>query len=240
MSPDSDAQQRVVEHVEQVFEDKAREALVASMRDAALQLWRDFAEEDVSRTRKPETWAAALMCTVARLQVGNLTQEETADWFDVSAITGSQKYRQIADVLDLVLLDERYVPEGQQVAFQRQYPSAPDDLPLLEAPTDPWLFSFRPPAEKPPSEAAQELVYDGWDALGVLAYELLTGTRPFGLIGKRPSEMERIVTEEPPNAPMQSAPRRATTSKRTFPGVAPSTTSSIATRTPFRDRPPPS
>lgn len=37
--------------------------------------------------------------------------------------------------------------------------------------------------------------------LGVLAYELLTGTRPFDLTDKRPSEMEQIVVEEMPTKP---------------------------------------
>ena len=37
--------------------------------------------------------------------------------------------------------------------------------------------------------------------IGVLAYELLTGERPFDLADKRPSEMEQIVAEEMPTKP---------------------------------------
>lgn len=164
MTTDSDAQQQVVEAVEATFKEKIQGALQGAALDQALQLWRDVAAEvDVSRTRKPETWAAALIYTVARLQLGDLTQEETADWFDVSAITISQKYRQMAETLELTLLDTRYVPEAQRAAVRRRYPSAPEDLPLLDAPTDPWLFSFGTPDFG--NESAQDLVYDGWDAL---------------------------------------------------------------------------
>ncbi len=55
------------------------------------------------------------------------------------------------------------MPEGQRAAVRRRYPSAPEDLTLLDAPTDPWLFSFGTPDFS--NESAQDLVYDGWDAL---------------------------------------------------------------------------
>lgn len=167
----SDAQQEVVEAVERAFRKEIQDVLQGNALDRCLQLWRDFAAEvDVSRTRKPETWAAALMYTVARLQMGDLSQQETADWFDVSAITVSQKYRQMAEVLDLVVLDARYVPEAQRAAVRRRYPSLPEDLPLLDAPTDPWLFSFGSPGGLA-SDDAQDLVYDGWEALGESALD---------------------------------------------------------------------
>ena len=59
------------------------------------------------------------------------------------------------------------------------------------------------PAYAAPEQVAGEAVTTATDIyqLGVLAYELLTGTRPFDLSGKRPSEMERIVTEESPTQP---------------------------------------
>jgi len=41
--------------------------------------------------------------------------------------------------------------------------------------------------------------------LGVLAYELLTGTRPFDLAGKSLTEIERIVLEETPDKPSERA-----------------------------------
>ena len=163
-APSSDAQNEVVEAVGETFRSTIQGALQGASLDRALQLWRDFAAEvDVSRTRKPATWAAALLYTVGRLQLSDLTQEETAEWFDVSTITVSKKYRQMAETLDLTLLDARYVPEGQRATVRRRYPSAPEDLPLLDAPTDPWLFSFGTPDFS--NESAQDLVYDGWDAL---------------------------------------------------------------------------
>jgi len=165
MTTNSDARKEVIEAVEDTFKDEIRGALQGAALDHALRLWRDFAAEvDVSRTRKPETWAAALMYTVARLQLGDMTQEETAEWFGVSAITVSQKYRQIAETLGLTLLDARYVPDAQRAAARRRYPSAPEDLLLLDAPSDPWLFSFGMPDVG--DESAQELVYEGWDTLG--------------------------------------------------------------------------
>jgi serine/threonine-protein kinase len=41
--------------------------------------------------------------------------------------------------------------------------------------------------------------------LGALAYELLAGARPFDLDGQSPTEVERIITEEPPAAPSSRA-----------------------------------
>ena len=47
--------------------------------------------------------------------------------------------------------------------------------------------------------------------VGVLAYELLTGVRPFDLQGKTPSQIERIVAEQPPERPSTAWTAAATT-----------------------------
>ncbi|MEJ2320244.1 MAG: serine/threonine-protein kinase [Gemmatimonadales bacterium] len=44
-------------------------------------------------------------------------------------------------------------------------------------------------------------------ALGVVLYELLTGRRPFQLIGRTPAEAERIITEEEPARPSDAVSR---------------------------------
>lgn len=164
---DSDSQRQTIEAVEQAFLEGMQGALQGNVLGGCLQLWRDFAAQvDVRRTRKPETWAAALAYTFDRLHFGGLTQEEAAAWFGVSAITVSQKFRQMAEMLDLVLLDPRYLPEARRAAVRREYGALPDDLPLLEAPASYWHFPYELRASDAGNHDAQELVYDGWDALG--------------------------------------------------------------------------
>ena len=167
----SDAQQDVVESVEAVFTDTVGHRIEGALMEHTLQLWRDFASEvDVSRTRKPETWAAALLYASVRLWLGAISQEEAADWFEVSSVTVSTKYRKIAETLNLVVLDERYLPEGKRAAVRKKYRSVPNDLPLVEAPVDPWRFMFVPPEDLdsvnfPMFADVEDHVLDGWDAV---------------------------------------------------------------------------
>lgn len=153
------------EAVALAFEDAAASRFQGALLDGALRLWNDFAATcDLSRTRKPEAWAAALFYVFDRLELGGLSQEDVAQHFGVSAITVSQKYRQMAEALDLVLVDPRYLPEARRAAVRRDLGTLPDALPLLEASTGYWPmpFAFR---TADPLYAAQERVYDGWEAL---------------------------------------------------------------------------
>ena len=168
--PDADAQQEVVESVEAVFRDTVGAHIQGALMDHTLKLWRDFAAEvDVSRTQKPETWAAALLYASVRLRLEPISQNDAAEWFEVSSVTVSTKYRKIAETLDLVLLDERYLPEAQRAVARRRYPSTPDDLPLVEAPTELWTFRLGPEDSMGMGfaafEAAEEHIFSGWDAL---------------------------------------------------------------------------
>ena len=53
--------------------------------------------------------------------------------------------------------------------------------------------------------------------LGVVLYELLTGHRPYALSGRSPSEIERVICEEPPPPPSTTINRARTTSAEPHP-----------------------
>lgn len=166
MSTKPAQQKKVVRAVEQKFKRATRDGLQGPLLESCLRLWRDFAAHtDLSRTRKPETWAAALLYTFERLQFGGWSQEDAATLFGVSAISVSQKHRQLAETLGLVLLDARYLPEARRMAVRRDYGNLPEGLPLLETPTSFWHFPFELRVQDP-LHKAQDLVYDGWEALG--------------------------------------------------------------------------
>lgn len=166
MSKKTARQKEVVRAVEQKFKRSTRDGLQGVLLESCMLLWHDFAAStDLSRTRKPETWAAALLYTFDRMQLGGWSQEEAAELFGVSAISVSQKHRQMAQTLGLVLLDARYLPEARRMAVRREYGNLPEGLPLLETPTHFWYFPFEL-REQDPLHEAQDLVYDGWEVLG--------------------------------------------------------------------------
>jgi tetratricopeptide (TPR) repeat protein len=168
-------QEQVVQAVERVLRRVARDVLQGAALNGCLKLWRQFAARtDLGRTRKPEAWAAALAYTFERLRLGGFSQTEIARAFGVSPITLGQKYRQIAETLELVLLDPRYLPEAMRAAARREWGALPEDLPLLEAPTGWWVapLDFAEDLERwfeerehGPLRRAQDLVYEGWEAL---------------------------------------------------------------------------
>lgn len=167
MSTDTDRQTQVVEAVEASLRDVTHRFLEGPLLDVALDVWHDFTDEtDVSRTKKPETWAAALLYTIDRLQMGNnLSQEDAADLFDVSAQSAGTKYRRIAETLGLTMADPDYLPDGLRHQIQREVGRLPDEISLLETPQGTYWhvpFGYR---EDDAFQSAQDLVYDGWDAL---------------------------------------------------------------------------
>jgi Bacterial transcriptional activator domain. len=167
MSTSKDRQTEVVEAAEASLQDVTAQFLEGPLLDTALQVWHDFTDEtDVSRTKKPETWAAALLYTIDRLQMGsNVSQNEAADLFDVSAQSVGKKYRQIADTLALTVADPDYLPEGLRRQLQRELGALPDETPLLDETSGSYWhvpYGYR---EDDPFQSAQDLVYDGWDAL---------------------------------------------------------------------------
>lgn len=167
MSTDNDRQTQVVEAVEDALRDTTRRFLSGPLLDTALEIWHDFTDEtDVSRTKKPGTWAAALLYTIDRLQMGSaFSQDEAADRFDVSAQSVGAKYRQIAETLDLTMADPNYLPAGLRRQIQRDVGRLPDEIPLLENPQGTFWripFGYR---EDDSLQSAQDRVQDGWEAL---------------------------------------------------------------------------
>lgn len=151
--------------VERTFKRKTKDFVQGKGLEGCLQLWRDFARTtDIGRTRKPETWAAALLYTWDRLQVGQWSQEDVADLFKISAISVSKKYRDIAHALDLKLMDVRYLPEATRMAVRREWGNLPEDMALVDAPTGFWHLPFGLRSQDVLYDA-QELVYDGLEAL---------------------------------------------------------------------------
>lgn len=167
MTADTDRQAQIVKAVETKLRDTSAPFLEGPLLDTAVQIWHDFADEtDVSRTQKPETWAAALLYIIDQMQMGNnVSQGDVADWFDVSDITVSKKYRQIADALDLTTADPRYLSDALRRRIERDLGHLPEDEPLTEgAGQSHWHLplGFR---DDDAYRDAQDLVYDGWDAL---------------------------------------------------------------------------
>jgi len=167
MSTDNDRQAQVVESVEARLRDTAAPFLEGPLLDAAVQIWRDFADEtDVHRTQKPETWAAALLYIIDQMQLGNnMSQGDVADRFDVSEITVSKKYRRIADTLDLTAADSRYLSDALRRRIERELGRLPEDASLTEVAGESYWHLPLGRREDDPFQEAQELVYDGWDAL---------------------------------------------------------------------------
>jgi serine/threonine-protein kinase len=90
---------------------------------------------------------------------------------------------------------------------------------LADASADEPAFTRTGACLLTPEYAAPEQVYGhavsmGTDvyALGILLFELLTGTRPYDVRGRRPSEIERLICDEPPMKPSTAVERSPRTS----------------------------
>jgi len=90
-------------------QDGVEELLVSTMNDCydineineALLLWRDYKKSvEVIRGRE-KSWAGAVEYIISDFEGYGLTQEEVAQKYDVSSVTISKKYREIADILRL-------------------------------------------------------------------------------------------------------------------------------------------
>jgi tetratricopeptide (TPR) repeat protein len=167
MASSSDAHDRVVESAEHVFHDVAASCYIDEIVDLSVEMWHDFSQEtDLGRTKKPETWAAALFYVTSLLRYDGYTQEEVADMFDVSAITVSKKYREIANTLDVKLFDDRYTTEAERSKYQSTY-GVQSGASLTEFNDDAASYGWFYTGEDVP----QELVYDGWEALNAGSIE---------------------------------------------------------------------
>ena len=81
---------------------------------ACLKLWNDVAATiDVSRTRKPQTWAAAVYYTIMVVCGSHVSRSEVAAIFGVSYHSVSTKHHQILSALNVKYLDGRYLTQGE-------------------------------------------------------------------------------------------------------------------------------
>lgn len=151
--------------VERLVEEALTEKIIVkSYLDSCIKMWRDFAAlTDVTRTRKPNTWAAAILYSMECITGEMTSQEEAAHVFDVSSVSVSIKYRQIDDTLGLTWLDNRYLNE-------RQISSLGAEFDMLEGMsisdmTPPGRLASLQSLGVDPIRRAQELVYEGWEAV---------------------------------------------------------------------------
>ena len=154
---------RVSQEVERTLRAFARGRMTAVIRDSHLKLWRAFAaEQDLSRTRKPETWAAGILYTFSRMVFGELSQTDAAVLLDVSPATVGQKFALLVETLALRTLDARFVPSALREEIEQENPELPVDVPLAE-----YLLDTVPKPEIRPDAPVSpvDLVYDGWEAL---------------------------------------------------------------------------
>lgn len=165
MNKNASKHEQVVNTVERSLHQRVASIFGKWAKDPCLKLWRDFAARtDLGRTRKPMIWVAALVYTYNEMCVGSLSQAEVARTIGVSALSVSQKYRQITGELQLKILDKRYIPEAIRVQIQLEAGPLPEGLSLLRRPS--W-WRFIPPldAQGEDARSAQDLIYDGWNAL---------------------------------------------------------------------------
>ena len=169
---------RVVLEVEQMLvEAAAADRFTDSATEKLVQIWRDAAGRlEVGRTQKPAVWAAAVRYAFARIRFGDLTQAEAAQRFGVSVQSVTAKFGQIDCALELLTYDPRYLAEGED------RPAVFGQLDALMARLqggglsleglDPLLVQnilgggLFGAAPDPAQDKAQDLVYDGWDAMG--------------------------------------------------------------------------
>lgn len=77
----------------------------------AVKLWYDFCNKVQPNYRKPATWAAAVEFAVKKMNKVEATKTELQVKYDVSYSTILQKYKELKNVLALVVGDYRYTTE---------------------------------------------------------------------------------------------------------------------------------
>lgn len=159
--------EQVVSTVERSLRQRVVSIFGKWAKDPCLKLWHDFAaDRDLGRTRKPAAWVAALVYAYDQMCVSDFSQAEIARTFGISPLTLSQKYRQIAGELQLMVLDKRYIPEAIGVQLQLEAGPLPEGFSLLERPSWwRWIPPLGTEGEGEEPRSAQDLVYAGWEAL---------------------------------------------------------------------------
>ncbi len=121
--------------VEEILTSKMKAAQIPlDMIGAAIQMWMEFRiamGEEPLAIPKPEGWAAALDYTVRKVNLRDVTQNETATYYNVSVDTIRKHHETLVAMLDIMPCDYRYFT-GQQNPLDKLVEAA-ELLETLEA-----------------------------------------------------------------------------------------------------------
>ncbi|MEO0559767.1 MAG: serine/threonine-protein kinase [Bacteroidota bacterium] len=143
------------------------------------------------------------------------------DYADQHDLGLGARVRLLIDVCDAVAYAHRHLIVHRDVKPSNVFASGPPDAPavklldfgiarLLETPSETETTLAHTPAYAAPEQILGQPVTTATDvySLGVLAYELLAGQRPYSLSNTTAREAERIVCDVDPPAPSSVAPSR--------------------------------
>ena len=169
---------------------------------------------------------------IARLYEGGIDEEGTpyvvmelvdghplTDYADLHDLSLNARVRLLADTCDAVAYAHRHLIVHRDVKPSNVFVSGPPSAPvvklldfgiarLLEHPNETDTTLAHTPAYAAPEQVRGDAVTTATDvySLGVLAYEVLAGRRPYSLSNTTAREAERLVCEVEPARPSSVAP----------------------------------
>ncbi|KXA90693.1 hypothetical protein AKJ61_00185 [candidate division MSBL1 archaeon SCGC-AAA259B11] len=123
----------VIEAVVEILRRELTELSDSEM-SKCLSIWRDFSSKrEVGRSRKPETWAAAvyyLFMDQSQVSCDRVTLEEAAERFGVSKSSVQRRQREILELMTVGFLEGRYSPgESSKRMAETGHPDEPSAVP---------------------------------------------------------------------------------------------------------------